>query len=364
MKRQRDIGPTHIHGLTARDVKEAPQFAEIAGDVVSRIAGAVFVAHNACFDMRFLQAELRRAGYDMPQIPYVDTMRLARKADPGIPSRKLEELCKYFHISYEEAHCAHADARATATLLTMCVTSLGGSNELSLSDLGVRGETVENLLWPQVPVSGKSVTRSGAIGIRKAEDSYIARLVAKLPIIIHVTHDIEEYLALLDRVLEDRRVTAEEADGLLSLASELGLSREEVLRAHRTYLRDLLRLAWQDRVVTEAEQDDLEEVRSLLDVPIADYRHLFEDVKNETASGRASTCSSIDRTREIEGKSICFTGKLTSRINGHLADRSYAEQVAAERGMVIRSRCTKKLDYLVSGDPDSLSTKAKKARDY
>lgn len=43
----RDIGPTHIHGITARDVCNAPDFSEIGGDVMHRLAGSVFVGHNA-----------------------------------------------------------------------------------------------------------------------------------------------------------------------------------------------------------------------------------------------------------------------------------------------------------------------------
>jgi len=48
----RDIGATHIHGISARDVKNAPLFDEIAGDVLAVISDAIFVAHNENFDSK------------------------------------------------------------------------------------------------------------------------------------------------------------------------------------------------------------------------------------------------------------------------------------------------------------------------
>ena len=54
---KRDVSMTQIHGISARDVKNAPIFSEIAGDLLSLLAGAVFVAHNVNFDIRFIHSE-------------------------------------------------------------------------------------------------------------------------------------------------------------------------------------------------------------------------------------------------------------------------------------------------------------------
>jgi len=51
----RDVGPVHIHGLTAADVSEAPMFTEIVGDLLGVLEGAVMVAHNLRFDRDFTQ---------------------------------------------------------------------------------------------------------------------------------------------------------------------------------------------------------------------------------------------------------------------------------------------------------------------
>src|SRR5947209_15413140 len=60
------VGPTHIHGLTARELRRAATFADVGPELVSRLDGAVFTAHNAEFDWAFVSTALRRVGYAPP----------------------------------------------------------------------------------------------------------------------------------------------------------------------------------------------------------------------------------------------------------------------------------------------------------
>src|SRR5690242_20326702 len=46
---ERDLGPTDIHGIRGRDVRDAPTFNEVLGEVLDRLAGRILVAHNARF---------------------------------------------------------------------------------------------------------------------------------------------------------------------------------------------------------------------------------------------------------------------------------------------------------------------------
>lgn len=83
----RDVGPTHIHGIRAKDVIDAPTFEEVAGDVASRLAGAVIGGHNVSFDTRFLTAEFDRVGVSLPAYPTICTLRMkpppsARPSEP------------------------------------------------------------------------------------------------------------------------------------------------------------------------------------------------------------------------------------------------------------------------------------------
>lgn len=58
---QRDVGPTHIHGVTASMVSAAPRFQEVAAALADRLYGAALVAHNLTFDARMLANEFGRA---------------------------------------------------------------------------------------------------------------------------------------------------------------------------------------------------------------------------------------------------------------------------------------------------------------
>jgi DNA polymerase-3 subunit epsilon len=125
--RFRRVGPTHIHGLTARELRRAPTFADVAPEVVGRLDGAVFAAHNADFDWGFLSQALRRAGYSPPDAPRLCTMRLSRavtdSAEPS--SHRLVDVCARHGITISRAHDARADAEATAALFPLLLADGG-----------------------------------------------------------------------------------------------------------------------------------------------------------------------------------------------------------------------------------------------
>lgn len=154
---KRDVSMTQIHGISARDVKNAPIFSEIAGDLLSMLAGAVFVAHNVNFDIRFIHSEFKRIGCCLPDFPYLCTMQLARKADSNIPSRRLGELCKYFNIELSQAHSALEDARATAMLLITCLSRLSIESKQSFSNIGITGQPITQNQWPTLPITKKPI---------------------------------------------------------------------------------------------------------------------------------------------------------------------------------------------------------------
>ena len=99
-------------------VRNAPRFAEIAGEVARILEGGVFVAHNAAFDWRFVAHELELATGVRPALPRLCTVRLARKVVPEVASRSLDALTYYFGLVNLARHRAYGDARVTADLLT------------------------------------------------------------------------------------------------------------------------------------------------------------------------------------------------------------------------------------------------------
>ncbi len=87
-----------VHGLSREFLTGKPKFAEIADQFVSFIGDARLVIHNAEFDMKFLNAELRRCGF--PSIAMdrvVDTLAIARRKHPGA-SNSLDALCSRYKI--------------------------------------------------------------------------------------------------------------------------------------------------------------------------------------------------------------------------------------------------------------------------
>lgn len=79
----RDVGPTHVHGITGSDVQSAPIFSEIAGDVARLIDGAVLVARNLRFDRDLLDHEFGEVTDRWPAHPGVCTLELAYTLTTG-----------------------------------------------------------------------------------------------------------------------------------------------------------------------------------------------------------------------------------------------------------------------------------------
>ena len=115
---QRDVPAeaVAIHGLSAEFLKGKPVFAEIAGDLLAFIGDAPLVAHNAAFDLGFLNAELDRVQHPaIARDRLVDTLMLARRKYPGGANR-LDDLCVRFGIdnSRRTKHGALLDAELLA----------------------------------------------------------------------------------------------------------------------------------------------------------------------------------------------------------------------------------------------------------
>jgi len=112
--------PPRITALTGIDdamVKGAPRFEDVADEVLAALAGRVFVAHNARFDLSFVRAELERARDVVWRPPLLCTVRLARRLVPELPRRNLDAVLQFYGIEIERRHRAAGDALATAEVL-------------------------------------------------------------------------------------------------------------------------------------------------------------------------------------------------------------------------------------------------------
>jgi DNA polymerase-3 subunit epsilon len=103
---------TQITGISDDMVANAPKFYEVAKQIVKLTEGAVFVAHNVRFDYSFIQEEFRRLGFSYVR-KTLCTVRMSRKAFPGLKSYALGNLIKHFNIKVTDRHRAMADVMAT-----------------------------------------------------------------------------------------------------------------------------------------------------------------------------------------------------------------------------------------------------------
>lgn len=108
-----DIPPfiSQLTGITAADLKSAPCFADIAGELYEIMEGAVFVAHNVRFDYGFLKQEFKRIGMKFAP-KQLCTVRLSKAVFPGDSSHKLQAVIDRCGISVKKRHRAYDDALA------------------------------------------------------------------------------------------------------------------------------------------------------------------------------------------------------------------------------------------------------------
>ncbi|QQP89456.1 DNA polymerase III subunit epsilon [Skermanella sp. TT6] len=112
---ERDMPPEAfaVHGLSEEFLRDKPVFAEICGQFLDFIGDSRLVIHNAEFDMRFINAELKRLGIPtLPMTRALDTVQMARRKFPGAPA-SLDALCRRFSIdnSNRTLHGALLDAQ-------------------------------------------------------------------------------------------------------------------------------------------------------------------------------------------------------------------------------------------------------------
>ncbi|HPF92365.1 MAG TPA: exonuclease domain-containing protein [Tenuifilaceae bacterium] len=139
-----------ITGITNQMVSDAPKFFEVAKRIVEITQDAVFVAHNASFDYRFIQAEFKRLGYDYSR-KTLCTVKLSRKYLPGYQSYSLGNLCANLGIPIEGRHRAGGDAKATVSLLKLLLNTTSEVEQLAVGNSVARVSNVNPKVIDDLP---------------------------------------------------------------------------------------------------------------------------------------------------------------------------------------------------------------------
>ncbi|NQV61102.1 MAG: DNA polymerase III subunit epsilon [Alphaproteobacteria bacterium] len=119
-----------VHGLSESFLGDKPLFAAVVDEFLDFVGGAILIAHNASFDMRFMNAEL--AALDRPNLPQervLDTIALARRKIPGA-QYSLDALCRRFDIDLSAR--GHHGALLDAELLAEVYLELIGGRQPGL----------------------------------------------------------------------------------------------------------------------------------------------------------------------------------------------------------------------------------------
>lgn len=138
---------TELTGISDEDVRDAPEAEDVLAEMIPLLSDAVLVAHNAGFDLNFLNHALDRCGY----LPFtgrcIDTVQLLRVLFPTQPSYQLGAVTESFGIEHERHHQADCDAKATALVFKACIDKLRGLPLLTLQRLASLFDEADDIGW-------------------------------------------------------------------------------------------------------------------------------------------------------------------------------------------------------------------------
>jgi DNA polymerase-3 subunit epsilon len=322
----RDVGRSDIHGIKPSMLAAAPTFEEVLGGLSRRIDGSVLVGHNLRFDTRFFAQECERAETAFDPGSGICTY--------GITGEKLASAAERHGITLDGHHRALVDARATAELFRRVMEDHDGAPAVLPS--AARSPAARTLR--REAVGAPSTTPLARLLSRACYPSSLEACVT--------------YFDMLDSVLADGVITADEQLVLDEQVALLRLSPSQIRGMHEAYFQSVLRAVERDGHVSDGERTLLQAIARALALDSA----VIPDVTAPRTPPRGGELH--------PGARICFTGTALDR-RGMQIERTQLEQLAASRGFQPVAGVTKKsCDLLVAADPESGSGKAQKARQY
>ena len=329
---ERDLGPTHIHGLTGAACLHAPVFAQIAAEFLEALDGRILASHNWPFDSRFLSAEVGRLGKEWSPTGLC-TMKLAGRV--GLP-RTLDGATAELGLGRTgNVHGALEDAILAAEILRKF-------HEQIAHELPDPAKT------PRIKTSSRRSPVSREVAAPGAKRRIPRSLIPGLdeipwPKVKDIDEDaLEEYCALLLDVLGDGKITKSEVTTLNQTREMLEIDGPHATIVHKAIFDGARRLAWADDKLAAWEQEQLSVLADQLGVPRTTTRPSDEVIKV---------------VANLADQVVVFTGE-------HSRSREELQDIAIQAGATIKESITRAVTMLVAADPTSLSGKAKRAREY
>ena len=254
---QREVAATEIHGITDSHVADAPDFCDIAGELVAHLNGCAIAAYNVYFDMRFLKYEMEIAGVEH-EPPYFCLMYLRPLLRMG--SRcSLEEACAENNIQLTDSHRAADDALASGLLMKKYLATLQKRNITTFKDLATHGNYKFLQSFTSTPYP-----EPGVLGLNRCEQVVSRKGFVPEKQIDPEQQAIREYWDILKTVLADLTITDEELKHVLSQRSQLGLPKEKIRVLHARAFVSIVAQFCSDEWLDDAEVKKLQRLRHCL----------------------------------------------------------------------------------------------------
>jgi DNA polymerase-3 subunit epsilon len=317
------VGATHIHGIRDVDVAQSPFFHQVSIVIAEKLRGLPVVAHNANFDLAFLRAEFRGAGWKLPYLASYCTLEGSYDYLPDAERRRLVDCCWATGVTLNDAHSALGDARATAGLLGAYLAH-GGPAQDALSEAATIASRAS---WPtgpdQAPLSREE--RNEASG--RPRPFRIAPPKPKAPALIRqistlsLAEVIDEgapagttaYIELLFAALEDGEISESEVVELTEIQQAYNLTDSDISAAHEAFLLALAHAAVDDGHISHDERAELHDLARLLSVPTVKVKSVIDRADAARHARLGSTLGPLPETWTLGeplrvGDRVAFTG--------------------------------------------------------
>ncbi|GLY21620.1 3'-5' exonuclease [Micromonospora sp. NBRC 101691] len=317
------INNEEYHGITNVDVRHAPAFQDVAGDVLAYLGGAIVVSHHLDYEEKFLVAEYGRLGVTLQRVPGMCTL-VAARTQLDRWGYKLDNVANLITGEWPTAlHSALGDSRALAGTLAKLIA-----------------EAPQPLSWvgpPPVPLPGlprTGIVAPRAAGLRKGTEGWLATLTARLPYMASSPpprpEGLRDYRALLAHALADGRIVGEEAAQLAVTAARAGLTQSTARQVHVEFLAEARARAEGDGVVTSVELKELQRAAKELAAS-----HLISDLEEAAAANRARNNGPLKGWRILPV--------------GDSADVTEVVDYAVEQGAKVAVNVTKTVRLVIDG---------------
>jgi DNA polymerase-3 subunit epsilon len=254
---QRPMSATEIHGITDKDVTDAPKFQDIAEELLATVSGCVIAVYNAFFNMRFFDFEIQctRVSHSPPHICLMYLRPLL-----GLGNRcSLLDACNIYHIPLANSHLASSDAIASAKLLNIYYDFMQKQGIQTFGDLSSRGsyKFLNSFLFDPIIVSaGSNFSLHNKLRSRiapKKNDSIKDVAKEEQKARIDLNRALALYWDALKTVITDLSITDQELEYMHKLHQSSGLKKEHIRYMHARAFAAIISQFIEDRRMDDGE---------------------------------------------------------------------------------------------------------------